>query len=389
MYNKINFLIGNKDFSHKPFKPFDKVIIEFLDQLSKKLKKYSEYQDLVALSFWLRKKNLEKIKSEKNIEFNIQGLGLLFHITPSNIPTNFFYSLSFGLLTGNSNIVKVPSKKLSQIDIIINLLNELLTLKNFYFLKKKINIIQYDNNSDINDYFSAICNKRIIWGGENTIENIRNSKLSFNSSDLIFADKYSLCLIDSNKILKLNDSELKYLFKKFYNDSFDVDQNACSSPQIIFWIGNNVEKAQQKFWNGLSDYVGQKNYINNSNAVEKYKELILNLLTHGPFKNIKFWENNIYTLQLCKNFKQEYRSKFGIFFEYKLKNLKNIFVFLNKKIQTITYFGVEKNDLKRLVSENVLLGVDRIVPIGRALDIGFIWDGHDIYKQLTRKIDLL
>jgi hypothetical protein len=389
MYNNINFLIGNKDFSNKPFKPFDKVIIEFLDQLSKKLKKYSEYPDLIALSFWLRKKNLEKIKLEKNLEFNIQGLGLLFHITPSNVPTNFFYSLSFGLLTGNSNIVKVPSKKFSQIDIIINLLNELMKMKNFNFLEKKINIIQYDNNRDINDYFSAICNKRIIWGSENTINNIRNSKLSSNSSDLIFADKYSFCMIDSNKILKLNDSDLKYLFKKFYNDSYDVDQNACSSPQIIFWIGSNVEKAQQKFWNGLSDYISQKNYINNSNAVEKYKELVLNLINYGPFKNIKFWKNNIYTIQICKNLKQEYRSKFGIFFEYRLKNLKDIFVFVNKKIQTITYFGIEKDDFKKLVSENILLGVDRIVPIGRALDIGFIWDGHDICRQLTRKIDLL
>ena len=35
---------------------------------------------------------------------------MIFHITPSNIPTNFAYSFIFGLLTGNSNIVKVPTK---------------------------------------------------------------------------------------------------------------------------------------------------------------------------------------------------------------------------------------------------------------------------------------
>ena len=46
------------------------------------------------------------------------GLGLIFHITPSNVPTNFCYSLIFGLLTGNTNIVKVHSQKFEQIKII-------------------------------------------------------------------------------------------------------------------------------------------------------------------------------------------------------------------------------------------------------------------------------
>ena len=38
------------------------------------------------------------------------GRGLIFHITPTNVPTNFFYSFIFSLLSGNSNIVKLPTK---------------------------------------------------------------------------------------------------------------------------------------------------------------------------------------------------------------------------------------------------------------------------------------
>ena len=33
-------------------------------------------------------------------------------------------------------------------------------------------------------------------------------------------------------------------------------------------------------------------------------------------------------------------------------------------------------------------GIDRIVPIGQALDINFHWDGYDINKVLTRIIEL-
>ena len=34
------------------------------------------------------------------------------------------------------------------------------------------------------------------------------------------------------------------------------------------------------------------------------------------------------------------------------------------------------------------MGIDRIVPVGQALDIGLVWDGYNIDKFLTRIIDL-
>ena len=69
---------------------------------------------------------------------NLIGLGLVFHITPANIPTNFVYSLIFGLLTGNSNILKVPSKKFKEIDIICNVLKKI--IKKMKFLKIKFQL---------------------------------------------------------------------------------------------------------------------------------------------------------------------------------------------------------------------------------------------------------
>ena len=69
------------------------------------------------------------------------GLGLVFHIAPSNIPTNFAYSLIFGLLSGNSNIVKVPSKNFDQIKIICNIFRKIFKKKIFYRKKNNDNKI--------------------------------------------------------------------------------------------------------------------------------------------------------------------------------------------------------------------------------------------------------
>ena len=43
--------------------------------------------------------------------------------------------------------------------------------------------------------------------------------------------------------------------------------------------------------------------------------------------------------------------------------------------------------IKNSIFDSGILGVDRIVPIGRALDMSFIWDGKDLIYSLSRIVD--
>ena len=83
-----------------------------------------------------------------------------------------------------------------------------------------------------------------------------------------------------------------------------------------------------------------------------------------------------------------YRGKWGLFFEHNPKDINQIKKIINEKYQTLTYFGLNKVFLKKFVLENKLKGIDRIVPLGQSLDIGFIWDGHDILRELSRIIEI-
>ena len=60
----------------------------------------------------------------------------------------------------------------------------------------------------------------------------------------------------------------------------------------------------------------------------------------------------------------------------------------SKKIQTVTYYGINSQLIKNTILKLSLPGFDRIVPIGQALELDFIWDGYDINKTLTRIIDV-
>jgi hypothetical protein len=393
--NKVKYLVGSEDYETKPFKPYNKITCDFLAEFSKKLnlqKNINKISDLKALAFWCRKKNIENlIKKNLSNEMRI-GLGLIFHITPSNIATNFIYSLFFGLLSGNSNVVKISSKETIQSKIICKCLNLTLKQKKFIKLKKRIVIIRYENNDNYTKNISYKCNLRVVWGGDETIKKIRKFELNPSSTEITFADRSSICIIDSNSIIKINNFNLSILVEKFYNDTYLVDQNACSSPHIIFWKGEkNINRiAQKKFWDKVYVIVKKKYNLERSSAVDKYTLLCkkINFLKNNC--NFIKYENFIYILKLKKliNNLDELRGKWGLFYEYETNNLNKISIFLNKKFQTMTYFGLDKNACKKIVVDNLTDGIDRIVPIGQALDISLNWDGFDLNKSLTRIIEI-
>ena len=390
--NNVNFLVGSSSYCSKPFEPFSNQVISFLDIFSKELNKdksIKNYPDLKALSFWCRKQNILKMKQNFLTNPNRIGLGLVYHITPSNIPTNFAYSLIFGLLSGNSNIVKVPSKNFEQIKIICKILRRILKRKNS-FLEKKVSIIRYNNDDTITKKFSMICDARLIWGGDKTINDIKSFKTHEKNLDIAFGDRYSFCVIDQFKISKLKDLELKNLAQKFYNDTFLVDQNACSSPHLIVWTGKKNIKSRERFWKSIYSLVKLKYNLIDSAPSEKYNDLCKHILKLKNIRSVQTFENFIYKIKLNKLTKDNdsIRGKWGLFFEYETKNISKVKEFVNNKYQTLTYFGIDKNKLKDFVFKNNLKGIDRIVPIGQSLNIGLMWDGYNIPIILSRGVEI-
>ena len=155
LQHNVEFLVGNNlNLKFKCLEIYNEKSLSFIHDLGKLLKNKKDskkYPDVMTFAFFCRKTNLENFKKKYNNDSSVLrlGLGVVFHITPSNIPTNFAYSLLFGLITGNSNIIKVPSQKFDQIKIITSALKELLSKKKYHFLKDMIKIIRYSDNDNL------------------------------------------------------------------------------------------------------------------------------------------------------------------------------------------------------------------------------------------------
>ena len=129
----IKSLFGDDYIKSSNLEIFNSIVIKFLSSLSKEIfedKRFKEYPDIISYAFWIRENNLIRLK--KGYETSNKsyiGRGIAFHVVPSNVPTNFIYSLTYGLLSGNANLVKLPEKNFIQINLIINLIKKILKKK--------------------------------------------------------------------------------------------------------------------------------------------------------------------------------------------------------------------------------------------------------------------
>ena len=99
---KLNILAGSYKLKIESNTIFNDISKKFLNDLSKLLfkdKEIRKFADVTSFAFWTRKSNLDLIE-KKIVDDKLRvGIGLVFHITPTNVPINFCYSFAFGLLS--------------------------------------------------------------------------------------------------------------------------------------------------------------------------------------------------------------------------------------------------------------------------------------------------
>lgn len=369
--------------------PFSEKIVTFLNSVSKLLlsdREAKAYPDIVTLAFWMRKASVEGLKrrfaDEKPGIYPV-GRGVVFHIAPSNVPVNYAYSLVTGLLCGNVNVARIPSKDFPQVSIINRAIKKV--LESEPDMTPYIILVKYGHDKAVNDAFSAIADVRVVWGGDDTINELRKSPMKARATEITFADRYSLAVIDSKVYRGIGDK--RAVANDFYNDTFLTDQNACTSPRLVVWLGDQIQEAKSEFWDELSKLAEERYEIQGIQAVNKLTSGYLLAVAKENVKRASGKNNLIVRMeveQLTADL-MELKDNSGYFFEYDCKDimeLKNICD--DTRCQTLSYIG-DAQILLPLIKSGIR-GLDRIVPIGRTMNFDLIWDGYNLFERLTRSI---
>ena len=391
--DELVILAGSSHLDTRPFTPFSTEVCQMLADLSAKLRSTAEvkqYPDVFTFAFWCRRGNIQAMKAQFEYGPTRIGRGLSFHIAPSNAPVTFAYSLAFGLLAGNPTVVRIPGKKFPEIEVICDALNSCFSITNDKEHCATFALVRYEHDSNLNQELSKIASSRVIWGGDSTVAEFKKVHTSPRCVDIVFGDRTSLSVINTSAVERLPALGLERLAQGFFNDAYILDQQACSSPHLVAWIGEKCELGCERFWEALTGIVNKKYQLELVDAVDKYIQLCRDAIALDNVEPVEGYGTLVYRLKLnnLPDSVDDLKGKFGYFFEHEVGMLDSLADIITDRVQSMMYFGIEKNDLLEFVVSNRLTGIDRIVPIGDGLDLGVVWDGHDVLGMLSRIIDV-
>jgi len=396
-HSNLTYVLGSPErFSARPLPPFSPLVKDFLAQLSECLlgdPQTRAHPDVVAFGYWCRKANIERQAAELGSPGRLRlGRGMTFHIPPTNVPVNFAFSWVFAMLAGNASILRLPSRDFPQVAVIVRQIQFLLAEDRFRDLADMNLFVRYGHESEITAAFSALCDARIIWGGDAVVEQIRKARMPPRSVDIAFPDRTSFAILSAQHVVEMPEEALVRLASGFYVDTYLMDQNACSSPRLVVWLGGaHASAAQERFWAAMDREIARRSYeLAAVSAVDKLSQACRDAIELEAVGGFTGSQNTLYRIALSSVSRSiaERRGNCGYFYEFSTDDVKDVAQAITWKYQTLTYAGVPEGMLAQFVAIHRMAGIDRIVPVGTAMDIGLVWDGYDLITMLSRICDV-
>jgi len=387
-------------------------IIEVLNEYSKKFltdPKLRNIEGANYLSLWLKRKNLtdiinlnlqnvkyldEFVEIKENQFLKAQPRGLVCHWIAGNVPTLALFSLIQSMLCKNSNIMKVPSQSIETITEMLRGLEGVSAEyedKKYYGkdLLKSVSVIYFSRTDlEANRQLSLVADAKVYWGGKQAIEAIKALPTQEHCEDIIFGPKYSFGVFDKEFI---ETEDLAKLLNSAIMDIIVFDQNACSSPQVLFFEKNSkfdikqiaevmageFEKISQKFPKAQIEAYTASRIINarGEYLLDETKDIIAS-------------RNVDWTILINKNISLEEPVQSRTIFVKEVNDLFEIPPLITRKIQTIGIAIKDLDEIKRFCDEVTSKGAARCVRFGTMNNYSSPWDGMLVLNRLSRFVTI-
>ena len=395
MRDNITLLASVEAPESTPWPPFDSRALNFLSDLSAEVLGAPDTRRLeaaAAFGFWCRRPRLEALARRHASPLPRLGRGLIFHLAPSNVPAMFAYTMALGLLAGNANIVRLSSRRAEEEAPLVAAIGRVLDRPEHAGVKARTALISYERDDTITAEFCARSDGRVVLGVDATVAALRAMPMPPHAVELCFPDRWSLALFSQRYFSALDDEARRTLAHRFYNDTYQMDQNACSSPQLVLWLADGGDPdCRRQWWEAVAAEAEERYPFGPFQAARKLERLCTAAMTmEAPAAAgvERYGGNLLYVVNLAGLTAPlpELKGGFGLFFQGELSSLKELPPLTAPKVQTLVCAGVEPREVAALLAGHGAQGVDRVVAPGQALELDTIWDGKDVIAALSRMI---
>ncbi|MDW5324836.1 acyl-CoA reductase [Plantactinospora sp. KLBMP9567] len=369
----------------------DERVSEFLTAFGRRLLApgtVRRHPELGSLAFFLRRGGLARSLADLSTPSGALRFprGLVFHLPPANVDTVFVYAWALAALAGNHNVVRISPRSGGVAAAVLDALRETLA-DGHPAVAHSQRMVTYDRDDAVTAVLSAACDLRVIWGGDESVRRLRAIALPPGARDLVFPDRSSFCVLSAAGWLAAPATERRSLAERLCTDVYWFDQAACSSPRTLFWVGTPevARRAGAELSAELLAVVGARApQVPTSMVLHKYVTAF-GLAAEGVADRIRFAGNAVTHLDLsaADGPLRDWLGA-GTFAWARLDRLADLAGMVRRRDQTVTHFGFGAAELTELARACGGRGVDRIVPVGRALDFAPVWDGYELLREFTR-----
>lgn len=376
-----------------PLPPFDASSIDFVREFSRRILQLPElrqFPELATLAHWFRPAAIEHLSRQAKETSDVTlARGLIFHMAPANVDVLFAYAWLLSVLSGNCNIARLSQKPSMQRDALTKILRAMHDDGSHPRILERTVLLTYPHDDATTILLSRHCHARIIWGGDQTVARIRAIPLAPLAVELAFPDRFGVAAFNAQCFVEASEDELGELARRFCNDTLWFGQQACSSPRTVYWIGDNaaVRSAQARFWPQVLHAAASHD---DEPAALMARITDAHLIAAQGTQLKLSGSLDQFPLRLsapqATGTQREQQSGHGLLMEITLSELSELAAQLDDRDQTLVQHGFEAQELQQLLATVRNRAIDRIVPLGRALDFHHIWDGTDLLGTLTRRI---
>jgi len=362
-----------------------------------------ELDDLPGIPFlrmWLRRGTLEPIIARElgsdsldggwteygRAKFRAFPLGVVGHWPAGNVEIQPILSMTCALLGGNAALVRIPS---GLVDLTRILMEKLVLGDPDGRLTRRIFMASFDHGrQDLQAAMAQAVDGAMIWGGVEAVSQIRALPFPHWARLAVFGPRISVAAMDAGAWS--NPDEQKSWCLRLARDVWQFDQQACSSPQVLF-LEKGAGQSTAEFLSNLQRAFESENKAHprrtipavlTSTICQARASWLLNDASHqAVFPTGPDW-----TLLLGSgsDLPQPVQGKTLTVLE--VDDLLDAISKWDGNVQTLGLGMADAEKEKRVALLAGRKGVDRIVKLGRMHVFVPPWDGVDLIRPMVRMV---
>jgi hypothetical protein len=359
-----------------------------------------EVPGIVFLRMWLRRGTLEPIIARELGSNSLDGgwteygrarckafpLGVVGHWPAGNVEIQPILSMTCALLGGNAALVRIPR---GLVDLTRVLMERLAQSDPSERLTRRIFMATFEHGrQDLQEAMARAVDGAMIWGGQEAVLQVRSLPFPHWARIAVFGPRISVAAMDAGAWS--HPDEQKTWCLRMARDIWQFDQQACSSPQVLYLEKGSGQSTAQ-FLSNLQHAFENENRAHPRRTIASALTSTITqaraswLLGDASHKAV-FPIGPDWTLLIGSgsDLPQPVQGKTLTVLE--VDDLMDAVSKLDGNVQTLGLGMADAEKEKKLALLAGQRGVDRIVKLGRMHTFVPPWDGVDLIRPMVRMV---